>query len=114
MNTHCTFCGIAAGENPADIIYQDKDVIAFRDKHPKAPTHILIIPRKHIPSVAQAGAIDAAVLGRLMLTAAKVAEMEGLDGAFRLVANSGARAGQSVFHLHVHLLGGRAMGWPPG
>jgi len=114
VNTHCTFCGIAAGENPADIVYQDEDVIAFRDKHPKAPTHILIIPRKHIPSVAQAGAIDAAVLGRLMLTAAKVAEMEGLDGAFRLVANSGARAGQSVFHLHVHLLGGRAMGWPPG
>ncbi len=114
MNTHCTFCGIAAGENPADIVYQDKDVIAFRDKHPKAPTHILIIPRKHIPSVAQAGAIDAAVLGRLMLTAAKVAEMEGLGGAFRLVTNSGARAGQSVFHLHVHLLGGRVMGWPPG
>jgi len=114
VNTHCTFCGIAAGENPADIVYQDKDVIAFRDKHPKAPTHILIIPRKHLPSVAQAGAIDAAVLGRLMLTAAKVAEMEGLGGAFRLVTNSGARAGQSVFHLHVHLLGGRVMGWPPG
>ncbi len=114
MNTHCPFCGISAGEDPADIVYQDADVIAFRDIHPKAPTHILIIPRKHIPSVAQAGAIDAAVLGKLMLTSAKVAEMEGLDGAFRLVTNAGARAGQSVFHLHVHLLGGRAMGWPPG
>jgi histidine triad (HIT) family protein len=114
VNAHCPFCGIAAGENRADIVYEDRDIIAFRDIHPKAPTHILIIPRKHIPSVAQAGAIDAAVLGRLMLTAAKVAEMEGLDGAFRLVTNCGARAGQSVFHLHIHLLGGRAMGWPPG
>ncbi len=111
---HCVFCRIALGRSPADVVYQDDHVMAFRDINPDAPVHILVIPRKHITNVAAAGPADQAVLGQLLLAAAQVAAAEGVGEHFRLVTNNGRRAGQSVFHLHFHLLGGRAMGWPPG
>ncbi len=109
----CLFCQIAAGERPATIVHRDDDVIAFRDINPQAPTHILIIPKKHIVSVADAAVEDEDLIGRLLITAREIAQQENLKG-FRLVINNGAQAGQSVFHLHVHLLGGRTMHWPPG
>lgn len=109
----CLFCQIAAGERPATIVHRDDDVIAFRDINPQAPTHILIIPKKHIVSVADAAVEDEDLIGRLLITAREIAQQENLNG-FRLVINNGVQAGQSVFHLHVHLLGGRTMHWPPG
>ncbi len=109
----CLFCQIAAGERPATIVQRSDDVVAFRDINPQAPTHILIIPVKHIVSVAEATVEDEGLLGRLLMTAKEVAQQENLKG-YRLVINTGSQAGQSVFHLHVHLLGGRAMLWPPG
>jgi histidine triad (HIT) family protein len=110
----CLFCRIIAGELPATIVYRDDDVIAFRDVHPQAPTHILVIPTRHIASVADAQDSDAALLGRLITVAKQIAQTEKLGAGYRLVINTGMQAGQSVFHLHVHLLGGRAMHWPPG
>ena len=111
----CLFCRIAAGEIPATIVHRDDEVVAFRDIHPQAPTHILVIPVRHVPGIAEAGEADQALLGRLVLTARDLAREEGLDETgYRLVANNGEQAGQSVPHLHVHLLGGRPMGWPPG
>lgn len=89
-------------------------MVVFRDDRPVAPTHVLVIPRKHLASVAEADASDAGLLGRMMLRAAEIARQEKLGAGFRLVTNSGAVAGQSVFHLHLHLLGGRRMRWPPG
>ena len=114
MNPHCKFCRIAAGNAPAQIVYEDEHVVAFRDINPAAPSHILIIPRRHITSVAEAKESDATLLGRLMLAAAKIAKSEGLKRGFRLVTNTGPAGGQSVFHMHFHLLGGRRMRWPPG
>lgn len=110
---NCLFCKIASGAIPANIVYQDEQTVAFRDINPQAPTHILVIPRQHIASVAEATANDQALLGAVLLAANAVAKQEKLS-SFRLVTNTGAEAGQSVFHLHVHVLGGRAMGWPPG
>jgi histidine triad (HIT) family protein len=109
----CLFCRIAAGELPATIVYRADDVIAFRDVNPQAPTHILVIPTRHIASVADTQDSDIELLGRLITTAKHVAQTEKLSG-YRLVINTGPEAGQSVFHLHVHLLGGRRMTWPPG
>jgi histidine triad (HIT) family protein len=109
----CLFCQIAAGERPATIVYRGDGVIAFRDIHPQAPTHILIIPTKHIVSLAEATVEDEGVIGRLITVAREIAQQDNLKG-YRLVINTGTQAGQSVFHLHVHLLGGRAMHWPPG
>jgi len=109
----CLFCQIAAGERPATIVHRSDDVVAFRDINPQAPTHILIIPVKHIVSVAEATVEDEGLIGRLMTAAREIAQQENLKG-YRLVINTGSQAGQSVFHLHVHLLGGRAMHWPPG
>ena len=100
-------------EIPANIVYEDDDVVAFRDRNPQAPVHVLVVPRKPIPKVAYAADADAGLLGRLLLAAAKVARQEGLVG-YRLVVNNGEEAGQTVFHLHVHVLGGRPMTWPPG
>ncbi len=100
-------------EAEADIIYEDEHVLAFRDIAPQAPVHVLVIPRQPIPRLADAGEDDQALLGHLLLVAARVARQEGLED-FRLVVNSGAGAGQTVFHLHVHVLGGRPMAWPPG
>jgi histidine triad (HIT) family protein len=110
----CIFCRIASGEESARIIYQDEDVTAFHDRNPQAPTHVLVIPNEHIESVNQVTAEDADVLGRLFVVARRVAEEEGVTGGYRLVVNTGSRAGQSVFHLHMHLLGGRLLSWPPG
>ena len=110
----CLFCQIATGERPATIVYRGDGVIAFRDIHPQAPTHILIIPTKHIGSVAEATAADEDLIGRMITTAKAIAQQENLSKGYRLVINTGTQAGQSVFHLHVHLLGGRVMHWPPG
>jgi histidine triad (HIT) family protein len=110
----CLFCQIVAGERPATIVYHSDDVVAFRDINPQAPTHILIVPVKHIVSVAEAAVEDEGLIGRLMTTAREIAQQENLSKGYRLVINNGSQAGQSVFHLHVHLLGGRAMHWPPG
>ncbi len=110
----CIFCRIAAGELPATIVYRSDDVIAFRDVHPQAPTHILVIPTRHIVSIAETQDSDNELLGRLIAVARQVAKAEKLEAGYRLVVNNGTQAGQSVFHLHVHLLGGRAMHWPPG
>jgi histidine triad (HIT) family protein len=110
----CIFCRIAAGQIPATIIHQDDHVVAFRDLHPQAPVHVLLVPRRHLSSLDDARPDDADLLGRLLLAAREIAEQEGIAGAYRLVTNCGPSAGQSVFHLHVHLLGGRAMAWPPG
>ena len=107
------FGKIARGEVRADFVYQDDRCLAFRDIDPKAPTHLLVIPRKPIARLSEAAPDDEALLGHLLLVAARVAREAGL-GEFRLVANDGAGAGQSVFHLHVHVLGGRPFGWPPG
>ncbi len=111
---HCLFCRIAAGEAPATVIYRDDHVLAFRDINPQAPTHILIVPIRHIESVTEIQAADFELLGRLITAAQSLVKTEGLAQGYRLVINTGRQAGQSVFHLHVHLLGGRAMRWPPG
>lgn len=111
----CLFCKIIAHEIPANIVYQDALVTAIRDLHPQAPTHILLLPNKHLASVADAQPEDTELLGTLFRKAAELAAAEGLTpSGFRLVANTGPDAGQSVLHLHLHLLGGRALGWPPG
>jgi len=107
------FARIARGEIPADVVYEDDRALAFRDIAPQAPTHVLVIPRKPIARLSEAGDEDAELLGHLLGVARRVAKQEGLSD-FRLVVNDGAGAGQSVFHLHVHVLGGRALGWPPG
>lgn len=110
----CVFCRIVRGEAPARIVYQDEDVTAFQDLRPRAPTHILIIPNRHITGVAAVEPEDSALLGKLFVIARRLAEQEGIVNGYRLVVNNGPRAGQSVFHLHIHLLGGRPLGWPPG
>ncbi|MEZ4466577.1 MAG: histidine triad nucleotide-binding protein [bacterium] len=107
------FKRILDGEIPADVVYEDDRCLAFRDIHPAAPTHILVIPRKEIARVDAAEAEDEALLGHLLRVAGQVAKAEGLAG-FRLVINNGAAAGQTVFHLHVHVIGGRSLAWPPG
>jgi histidine triad (HIT) family protein len=113
-NPDCLFCKIIAGAIPATVVYRDDQVTAIRDINPAAPTHLLVIPNDHIASVAEVGPEHQALLGALLLTSARLAAEAGLTGGFRLVANTGADGGQSVHHLHLHLLGGRAMRWPPG
>ncbi len=109
----CLFCKIARGEIKANIVAQDDKLVAFRDVNPQAPTHILIIPRAHVATLNEA--TDAGLLGQLLLQARDLARGEGLaDRGYRLVINTNAEAGQSVFHVHAHLLGGRRMAWPPG
>ena len=111
----CLFCGIVEGKIKADIVYQNDLVVAFKDIGPKAPVHILIIPRKHIGGVLDVTTDDGAVVAEIFHVAARLARELGIaDSGFRVVVNSGADSGQSVFHLHYHLLGGRQMGWPPG
>lgn len=107
------FGRILRGEIPCDQVYADERCIAFRDVAPQAPVHILVIPREHVVNLAEAGEQHAELLGVLLLVAAQVARQEGLE-AFRTVINSGAGAGQTVFHLHVHVIGGRPLAWPPG
>ena len=112
MTDSCLFCRIVRGEIPAKIVHQDEHVVAFRDIDPKAPTHILVIPTEHVASLDEAK--DAAQVGRLMLAAAEIARSEGITDGYRTVVNTGAGAGQTVFHIHLHLLGGRKLTWPPG
>jgi histidine triad (HIT) family protein len=111
---NCLFCRIAAGEIPAQMVYEDADCLAFADISPQAPTHLLVIPREHIQSLEQATADHAPLLGALMRAAATVARQAGLAKGYRVVLNTGAEGGQTVDHLHLHVLGGRAMRWPPG
>jgi histidine triad (HIT) family protein len=112
---NCIFCKIIAGEIPAQKIYEDDGAVAFRDINPQAPTHVLVIPRDHTASLDEATDEDDSKLGQLLLAAARVARQEELvEGGYRTVINTGAGAGQSVFHIHLHVLGGRPLGWPPG
>jgi histidine triad (HIT) family protein len=111
----CLFCRIAKGEIPARKVYEDDDVYAFHDINPQAPTHVLVIPRKHIPSLDDIDAVDAPVVGTVVARAAQLARDLQLNAeGYRVVLNTGAAAGQTVFHIHAHLLGGRNFGWPPG
>lgn len=111
----CLFCRIVRGEIKSDTVYEDEEILAFRDVNPQAPVHILVIPKRHIETCNDLGDEDAALVGRLMLVAARLAAEEGIaESGYRTVFNCNAGAGQSVFHLHLHLLGGRRMGWPPG
>jgi histidine triad (HIT) family protein len=113
--TDCIFCKIAAGTIPAKVAVQDDDLVAFHDLDPKAPVHVLIIPRKHFSTVNDIAAEDGALLGRIWTRIPAIAAQLGIGSTgYRVVVNCLAPAGQSVFHLHFHLLGGRAMGWPPG
>ena len=111
----CLFCRIVSGEIPSNQVYSDDDVIAFRDVNPQAPLHVLVIPRRHIPSVNSPEAEDGAVLSAMVRAANTIAREQGVaESGYRLVWNVGPDAGQSVFHVHLHLLGGRPLGWPPG
>lgn len=111
----CLFCKIASGQIPADIIFQDDNVVAFLDVNPQAPVHFLVITRKHLLNLTDAGPNDEKLLGQVALTASRLAKGEGvLESGFRTVVNNGPDAHQTVPHLHMHVLGGRQMGWPPG
>ncbi len=111
----CLFCRIVDGEIPADVIHESDSAIAFRDINPQAPTHVLIIPRRHISTINDLNAGDEELVGSLHLAAKEIAQQEGLtDDGYRVVMNCGEGAGQSVFHIHLHLLGGRLLNWPPG
>lgn len=114
-DSNCLFCRIAAGQIPAEKVYEDEHSFAFRDINPQAPVHVLLIPKRHVISLKEAGSEDHAVLGHLLIVAGKIAAQEGIaESGFRVVVNSGSDAGQSVFHLHLHVMGGRTMAWPPG
>jgi histidine triad (HIT) family protein len=111
----CLFCSIVAGDVPSDVVVDRGGVFAFRDINPQAPTHILIIPKKHVGDISELDAESGPILGALIETANELARSEGIaDSGYRVVANVGPDAGQTVFHLHLHLLGGRPMAWPPG
>jgi histidine triad (HIT) family protein len=114
LSADCLFCKIADKKIPSKLVYEDDDIFAFEDISPQAPTHILICPRKHFTSLHEATNGDQAVLGKLQLVAAQLARKRDLHEGYRIVINNGGGAGQSVFHLHLHLLGGRAFRWPPG
>ena len=110
----CLFCKIVSGEIDADVVHQSPTTIAFRDLNPQAPTHVLVIPRSHYPNAATLAVGEPATAVDLFAAAAAIAESEGLDEGYRLVLNTGAAAHQTVFHAHLHVLGGRTMTWPPG
>ena len=113
MTENCLFCRIARKEIPASIVLENEHVVAFRDIDPKAPTHVLVVPRTHVATLDDVS--DAKLLGELLLAAAAIARTEGIvAGGYRTVVNCGADAGQTVFHVHLHLLGGRKLAWPPG
>ena len=113
-SSNCLFCRILRGEIPAKKVYEDDHVFAFEDINPKAPTHVLVIPKKHFAGLKEAQADDADVIGRCLLAAAEIARQRNIEQGYRTVINVGPGAGQSVFHLHVHLLGGRQLEWPAG
>jgi histidine triad (HIT) family protein len=114
MSADCLFCKIAAKKIPAKMVYEDSQIFAFEDIGPKAPIHLLICPRKHIASLADATDDDQSALGKMQIVAAKLARERNLAGGYRTVINTGPDAGQSVSHVHLHLLGGRSLSWPPG
>jgi len=110
----CIFCQIASGDIPSDIVYSDDYVVAFRDLNPQAPTHVLVIPREHYSDMAEIAAHNPALAGHLMTGVSAVVAADGLTGGWRLVFNTGPDSGQTVFHVHGHVLGGRYLEWPPG
>jgi len=111
----CLFCRIAEKTLPSKIVHEDDKCVAFDDVNPQAPTHVLVIPRKHVASIAELNEADAGLLAHLMMTGSKIAKQKGIaEGGYRLVVNTGKNGGQTVFHLHLHVLGGRPMHWPPG
>jgi histidine triad (HIT) family protein len=110
----CLFCRMIRGEIPAKKVYEDEETFVFEDIKPQAPTHVLIIPKRHIVDVKEAKEEDAEIIGKLHLVAAKIAREHNIENGYRTVFNVGPGAGQSVFHLHLHLLGGRTLEWPPG
>jgi histidine triad (HIT) family protein len=112
--TDCLFCRIIDGEIPAKKVYEDEHTVAFEDINPQAPTHVLIVSKKHIRGLKEAQAEDAELIGRLHLAAAAIGRQRGIEDGYRTVLNVGPKTGQSVFHIHVHLIGGRDMKWPPG
>ncbi len=114
MSEDCLFCKIVAGEIPSEQVASTDDVYAFRDINPAAPTHVLVIPKEHIASAADLGSRHGALVAEIFEVARRIAQNEGIGDAYRLVSNVGAGAGQSVFHLHFHVIGGRELSWPPG
>jgi histidine triad (HIT) family protein len=114
MKDDCIFCKIAAGTAPATILHADDDVVAFRDVNPQAPTHVLLIPRRHVARLSELAPGESSVIAKIVDVANAVAREQGLADGFRIVVNNGRRAGETVPHLHAHLLGGRALRWPPG
>jgi len=110
----CLFCKVVRGEVPAQVVHETERTVAFRDIAPAAPTHVLVVPREHHPDLAALVAADPGLAAQVLAAATDVARQEGLAQGYRVVVNTGADAGQSVFHLHVHVLGGRGLGWPPG
>lgn len=114
-SSDCLFCKILAGDIPVDIVFETEYAVAFRDINPQAPTHVLIIPREHIATINDLDVADEPTIGKLFIVAKQVAEQEGIaEDGYRVAMNCNAAAGQTVFHLHLHLLGGRRLGWPPG
>ncbi|MCW2756790.1 MAG: hinT [Nocardioidaceae bacterium] len=109
----CIFCKIVAGDLPAEVVHESPTTVAFRDLNPVAPTHVLVVPRSHYRNAAELAAGEPATVADLVTTAHAIATQEGLDEGYRMVFNTGAAAGQTVFHAHLHVLGGRTMGWPP-
>ena len=116
MSSDCLFCKIIAGEIPGDVVHETEDTLAFRDISPQAPQHVLVIPKLHAATLPELMALDDGerLAGKLWSTVAAVAEQEGMGDGFRTVVNTGERAAQSVFHVHIHVLSGRILGWPPG
>ena len=115
MSAGCLFCGIVAGEVPAELVAEGEEWVAFRDIDPRAPTHVLVVPRRHVETLDDLSEVEGPLVGTLILAAAGIAREEGIvEGGYRLVFNCGAGAGQSVYHIHLHLLGGRKLSWPPG
>ena len=114
MSADCLFCRIVAREIPATVVHETERVLAFRDINPQAPVHVVVIPKEHHVDVSALAAADPALAGELLAAVAEIARTEGLDHGFRTVFNSGADGGQTVFHVHAHLLGGRGLAWPPG
>lgn len=113
--TDCLFCKIRDGEIPSETVYENDDILAFKDVNPHSPTHILIVPRKHIATINDLEDDDAEIMGKMMLAAQDISSFEGIaEAGYRLVINCNADAGQTVYHIHMHLMGGRNMAWPPG
>ncbi len=112
--SECLFCKIIAGEIPSEKLYEDDDILAFKDIAPQAPVHFLVIPKKHIVDPSSVTEEDEQLMGKIMRAGARIAEEQDIGDGFRVVFNNGAKAGQTVFHIHMHILGGRSMQWPPG